>query len=88
MLLKWVDTFCAILLRGHAVAQLVETLLYKPKDREFDSVWCHWHNPSGRIMALGPTHSLTEINTRNISLGQRRPVRRADNLITFMSRLA
>jgi hypothetical protein len=26
----------------HGVAQLVETLRYKPKGREFDSKWCHW----------------------------------------------
>ena len=29
----------------------------------------HWHNPSGRIMALGLTQPLTEISTRNISWG-------------------
>jgi hypothetical protein len=28
---------------GHAVAQLVETLLYKPEGRGFDSRWCHWN---------------------------------------------
>ena len=44
----------------HAVAQLVETLRYKPEGRGFDSRWCHWiffhwHNPSGRTMALGST---------------------------------
>jgi hypothetical protein len=42
----------------------------------------HWHNPSGRTMAVGST--LTETSTRNISWGEgggwRRPVRRADNL--------
>jgi len=27
---------------GHAVAQLVEALRYKPKGRGFDSRWCHW----------------------------------------------
>jgi len=27
------------------------------------------HNPSGRTMALGSTQSLTEMSTRNISLG-------------------
>ena len=26
---------------GHAVAQLVETLRYKPEGRGFDSRWCH-----------------------------------------------
>jgi hypothetical protein len=54
---------------GHAVAQLVEALRYKPEDRDFDSGWCHWYNPSGRTMALGPTQPLTEMNARNISLG-------------------
>jgi len=29
----------------------------------------HWHNPSGRIMVLGSTQSLTEMSTRNISWG-------------------
>ena len=29
----------------------------------------HWHNPSGRTVALGSTQSLTEMNTRNISCG-------------------
>jgi hypothetical protein len=27
---------------GHAVAQLVEALGYKPEGRGFDSRWCHW----------------------------------------------
>ena len=27
----------------------------------------HWHNPSGRTMALGSTQHLTEMSTRNIS---------------------
>ena len=31
--------------------------------------FCHWHNPSGRTMTLGSTQSLTEMSTRNISLG-------------------
>jgi hypothetical protein len=29
--------------RGHAVAQLVEVLRYKPEGRGFDSRWCHWN---------------------------------------------
>jgi len=44
----------------------------------------HRHNPSGRTMALGSTQTLTEMSTRNISWGQSRPVRRAENLTTFM----
>jgi len=39
-------------------------------------------------MALWLTQPLTEMSTRNISWGQRRPVRRADNLTTFMCRLS
>jgi hypothetical protein len=35
-------------------------------------------------MALGLIQPLTEVRTRNISWGQRRPVRRADNLTSFM----
>ena len=38
-------------------------------------------------MALGLTEPLTEMRTRNISWGgERRPVRMADNLTTFMCR--
>ena len=29
----------------------------------------HWHNPSGSTMALGSTQPLTEMSTRNVSLG-------------------
>jgi hypothetical protein len=29
----------------------------------------HWHNHFGRTMALGSTHPLTEMSTRNISWG-------------------
>jgi len=46
------------------------------------------HNPSGRTMALGLTQPLTEMSTRNISLGVKRPVRRTDNLTTFICRLS
>jgi hypothetical protein len=28
---------------GHAVAQLIESLRYKPEGRGFDSRWCHWN---------------------------------------------
>jgi hypothetical protein len=56
--------------KGHAVAQLVEALRYKTEGRGFDSdgviASFHWHNPSGRTMALGLTQPLTEMSTRNI----------------------
>jgi hypothetical protein len=58
-----------------------------------DAAILHWHNPSGRTMALGSTQPLTEMSTQNTSWGegggrQRRPVCRADNLTTFMCRLS
>jgi hypothetical protein len=28
---------------GHAVAQLVEALRYKPEGRGFDAQWCRWN---------------------------------------------
>ena len=37
-------------------------------------------NPSDRTMALRSTQLLTEMSTRSISCGERRPVRKADNL--------
>ena len=44
----------------------------------------HWHNPSGHSMAPGLTQPLTEMSTRYISWGLRRPVHRADDLTTFV----
>jgi hypothetical protein len=29
--------------RGHAVAQVVDALRYKPEGRGFGSLWCHWN---------------------------------------------
>jgi len=37
-------------------------------------------------MALGSTQLLTEKSNRSIYLGQRRPVRKADNLTTILCR--
>jgi len=31
----------AVVIKGHAAAQLVEALHYKPEGRGFDSRWCH-----------------------------------------------
>jgi hypothetical protein len=53
--------FWNMLLRGHAVAELIEVLRYKPEVRGFDSIWRLWHNPSNRTKALGSTHPLPEI---------------------------
>jgi hypothetical protein len=37
-------------------------------------------NPSSRAMALGSTQPLTEMSTRYLLGGKKRPARRADNL--------
>jgi hypothetical protein len=37
-------------------------------------------NPSSCTMALGSTQPLTEMSTRNLPGGKKRPARRADNL--------
>jgi len=56
---------------GHAVAQLVEALRYKPEVAGSipDGVTgiFRGRNPSGRTMTLGLTQPLTEMSTRNIS---------------------
>jgi hypothetical protein len=61
--------YYSLLERGHAVAQLVEALRYKVAGSIPDAVigFFHWHNPSGRTMALGSTQPLKEISTRNSS---------------------
>jgi len=53
-------------MRGHVVAQLVEALRYKQIPDGVTGI-IHWHNPSGRTMALGSAQHLTEMSTRNIS---------------------
>jgi hypothetical protein len=40
-------------------------------------------NPSSRTMTLGSTQPLTEMSTRNLPGGKKRPARRADNLDTI-----
>jgi hypothetical protein len=36
------NLLCSFFRKGHAVAQLVEALRYKPLGRRFDSRWCDW----------------------------------------------
>ena len=45
----------------------VEALRCNSESRGFDSRWRH--NPSGRTVAMGSTQPLTEMSTRNTSLG-------------------
>ena len=65
---------------------MVGALRYKPEGRGFDSPWGHWKFFIDMILlaalfTLGSTQPLTEMITS-------RPVRRADNLTTFMCRLS
>ena len=50
----------------------------------------HWHNPTGRTLALGLTQPLTEMSTRifPLGVGLNPPVRRVDNLTNFMCRMS
>jgi hypothetical protein len=56
------------------VVHLVEAMRYKPEGHEFVSRWNHWYflltQTSGRTMVLWSTHSLTEINKRDMSRGK------------------
>ena len=49
-------------------------------------------NPSGRTVDWGSTHSVTEMSTSGIfcgkEVGVKQPVRRADNLATFICRFS
>jgi hypothetical protein len=40
-------------------------------------------NPSSLTMALGSTQPVTEMSTRNLPGGKKRPAHRADNLATI-----
>ena len=53
---------------GHVAVHLIEALRYKPVG---SSGILHWHNLSGRPVALVSTQPLTERNTWNILLGVR-----------------
>ena len=43
MMMMMMMIIIIIIIMGHAVAQLVETLLHKPEGCEFDSRWLHWN---------------------------------------------
>jgi hypothetical protein len=54
---------------GNVVAQLFETLRYRPECRGFDSEWCHLNLSSNRPIDLGSTRPLTAMHSWNISWG-------------------
>jgi hypothetical protein len=66
------------------VAQLFEKLCCKPESRGFEPQWGLELSPSGRTVTLESTQSPTEMSNRVFTGEQRRPVRRANNLATFM----
>jgi len=43
MILNWNISIGTFYIWGHAVAQLVEALRYKPEGRGFDFRWCQWN---------------------------------------------
>jgi hypothetical protein len=49
-------------------------------DEVFFFFFLNLSNPSSRTMALGSTQTLTEMSTRNLHGGKRRPARKADKL--------
>jgi len=53
------------------MVHLVETICYKPEGHGKNSWWSHWYfpwlYPSGRTLALGSTHTLTEMSIGVIS---------------------
>ena len=55
------------------MAHVAEALRYKTEVAgsisDLVTASFHWHNPSGLTMALGPTHPLKEMSSRNISWG-------------------
>ena len=72
-------------LLGDRGSTVVKVLWYKSEGRWFDPSWCHWIFYLHKILPIalwpwGSTQLLQEISTRSMSWGQRRPVRKADNL--------
>jgi hypothetical protein len=74
------DFLCIFLPLGHAVAQMVEALCYKPEGRGFESRFFNLPNPPSHTMALGFTQLLTEMSTRRYFCCKARSERKADNL--------
>jgi hypothetical protein len=69
----------------HAVGYLVEALCYKAGGCRFVSrmrciFFFNLVYPSSRGMTLGSTQPLTEMSTRNLPGGRKRPPLTADNL--------
>jgi hypothetical protein len=64
---------------------MLNALCYKPEGREFQSrrnyiFFFNLPNPFSHTMTLGSTQSLTEMRTKKLRGGKRRPARKADDL--------
>ena len=53
------------MLLGHAVAQLVEALRYKPKGCRFDSHWCQWNFSLAQSYGPHYGHAVHSASNRN-----------------------
>ena len=60
---------CLLQTKGHAVAQRATSRKVMSSIPDSVTGIFHWHNPFGRTVALELTQPLTEMSTRNISLG-------------------
>ena len=54
-----------IYIGGHAVAQLIEALRYKPGGRGFDSRWCHWNFSLAQSFQSHYGHGVDSASNRN-----------------------
>jgi hypothetical protein len=74
MYISWTDGACSSVVGWGTLIQ-AERLRVR-----FRWGFLNWPNPSAHIMALGLAQPLTEMSTRNLPGGKRRPVCKADNL--------
>ena len=80
--------FFLLYLKGDRGGTMVKVLCYKSEGRRFNSRWCRWNFLLTKFFRShygpgGSTHPLTEMNTRSIFWGWKRPVRKADKLTTI-----
>jgi hypothetical protein len=67
-------------MRDHLVGTVLGAMLQTGRSPVQVPDEVDFYNPSNRTMALGSTQPLTEMSTRNLPGGKKRPARRADNL--------
>jgi len=75
--LRFTEVELCNLRSGRAMAQLrhcASGLKAAGSISEGDTGILHWHNPSGRTMAMGSTQPLAEMSTRNTSWGEKTAV--------------